>query len=656
MSAEIKLVSPSDIAELAGRTRAAVSNWRANPRLEFPKPAGGTETRPLFALAEVEAWLNDRQGIVIERVPGAEVWSAVNSLRGRVDPIAVMDYVLGLMSLRKLAVEADELSSLRAALEAHPERLDSELYRAAARLDENDRLGLVVSFDSPAVKPPVNHLIATTVMAVPVDDLEQAAEYLLDRAFRSLGRMAGDRGYAGSKVAAVLARAASMDRTALTFYDPACGLGETLIQIAAWSPRASLVGDEIDFTAAKLAAKRAFLTNRALDISVGDVLAEDRRPGFLADVVVIEPPLGLAWSENVSQFDARWRYGLPSKPSSELLWLQHALAHLSPGGVAFVITTMRPLFASGADERVRQGLVQAGCVERVISLPAKLLNYTAIPLALWVLREPGEDRTLTFVDATDQTEFGDGKVVDKIEQLLGLSDGKNVGRKPVMEVLIDRSNLLPSRWITWADDALDAGRDDLDARSTELMDLIEESATLTIPKLVEGEVPRMERLESLSDLLRVVTGRGKEGEPNAVYSEPGDVILHTVSSLKAYVDIDGGKLLTGSVVALRLAPNAQLDPYYLAGLLTGGWNNRHFSGSAIQRVKPRDLEIPVLPLDDQRALGEFFRDLAKVKQAANDLSTFLGREYLPSLQVAVASGCAVSKAEEPSAMNSRVGS
>ncbi|MEW2262778.1 N-6 DNA methylase [Streptomyces sp. NPDC047853] len=51
-------VTAAGIARLAGVGRAAVSNWRRR-HADFPRPVGGTETSPSFALAEVEGWLRE---------------------------------------------------------------------------------------------------------------------------------------------------------------------------------------------------------------------------------------------------------------------------------------------------------------------------------------------------------------------------------------------------------------------------------------------------------------------------------------------------------------------------------------------------------------------------------------------------------------------
>ena len=59
-------VTAAGIARLAGVGRAAVSNWRRR-HADFPKPVGGSETSPSFALADVERWLRD-QGKLAEVV------------------------------------------------------------------------------------------------------------------------------------------------------------------------------------------------------------------------------------------------------------------------------------------------------------------------------------------------------------------------------------------------------------------------------------------------------------------------------------------------------------------------------------------------------------------------------------------------------------
>lgn len=61
-----ELMSTSAIAELAGVTMAAVSNWQARYP-EFPEPVWvGAGTR-LWLRPQIEAWLADRAGAALER-------------------------------------------------------------------------------------------------------------------------------------------------------------------------------------------------------------------------------------------------------------------------------------------------------------------------------------------------------------------------------------------------------------------------------------------------------------------------------------------------------------------------------------------------------------------------------------------------------------
>ncbi|MFD1669625.1 hypothetical protein ACFSJI_30355, partial [Streptomyces calvus] len=65
-------VTAAGIARLAGVGRAAVSNWRRR-HADFPRPVGGTETSPSFALLEVENWLR-RHGKLAEVPLKERVW------------------------------------------------------------------------------------------------------------------------------------------------------------------------------------------------------------------------------------------------------------------------------------------------------------------------------------------------------------------------------------------------------------------------------------------------------------------------------------------------------------------------------------------------------------------------------------------------------
>src|SRR3954451_11291080 len=70
-------VSAADIARLTGYGRAAVSNWRRRHD-DFPAPVGGTASSPLFALSQVETWL-EAQGKQVAVPPEERLWQQIRT-------------------------------------------------------------------------------------------------------------------------------------------------------------------------------------------------------------------------------------------------------------------------------------------------------------------------------------------------------------------------------------------------------------------------------------------------------------------------------------------------------------------------------------------------------------------------------------------------
>src|SRR5262249_61394679 len=79
------LVSLADLADMAGVSRPAVSNWRRRSE-DFPRSVKETGATSLFRLAELQAWMR-RHGKRL-KAPSVDqlVWSALNRMRGQVRP------------------------------------------------------------------------------------------------------------------------------------------------------------------------------------------------------------------------------------------------------------------------------------------------------------------------------------------------------------------------------------------------------------------------------------------------------------------------------------------------------------------------------------------------------------------------------------------
>ncbi len=156
-----------------------------------------------------------------------------------------------------------------------------------------------------------------------------------------------------------------------------------------------------------LTAPEAEVTVRA-----ADSLRADAFPELLADAVLCNPPYGVRdWGHDELAYDPRWAYGVPARAESELAWVQHALAHLTPGGYAALL--LPPATAGRASgRRVRAELVRSGALRAVIALPAGASVPLHIGLQVWVLQrpEPGgpERKSVLFVDTATDTSAAAG--------------------------------------------------------------------------------------------------------------------------------------------------------------------------------------------------------------------------------------------------------
>ncbi|MET8173392.1 N-6 DNA methylase [Streptomyces clavifer] len=112
-------------------------------------------------------------------------------------------------------------------------------------------------------------------------------------------------------------------------------------------------------------------------------------------------------------------------------------------------------------------------------------------------------------------------------------------------------------------------------------------------------------------------GAGREDEP--LLLEEGDVIVPVLGggSVTRVVDeATAGAALGRNLQLLRPDPTA-LDPWFLAGFLRGTANNRQASSyaSTATRLDARRLQLPRLPLAEQRQYGAQFRALAAFEDA-----------------------------------------
>ncbi|MFJ6633826.1 N-6 DNA methylase [Streptomyces sp. NPDC091376] len=662
-------VTAAGIARLAGVGRAAVSNWRRR-HADFPRPVGGTETSPSFALAEVEQWLRD-QGKLAEVPRRERVWQQLSAHpAGAVTALVHAGCVLLLVRDRPTAwLELAAVSDKRL-LTMLPGALDNVL---TARFGE----------ERAAVPTPTAAELAQSVPLVR-GAAELAAELGTCQAFEFLlGRYldANPRQYTLTPPgpAELMAALAGADAPGRTVLDPASGTGELLRAVR---QPAALHAQDADPELASLTALRLALHGDAdIRAAAADTLRADAFPGLAADVVLCHPPFNERnWGHDELAYDPRWEYGFPARTESELAWVQHALAHLREGGTAVLL--MPPAVASRrSGRRIRADLLRRGALRAVIALPAGAAPPYGIPLHLWVLCRPGAgqrpDPELLFVDtAALMPDGGRDKLPwpalrsAVLDAWRDRTEQSGVSRAvPVIELLDDDVDLAPARHLSVpaaggsaAD--LEAVRKSLDGSLRRTMELAPAPVTTAGPAArtltTVGELTRAGALvlrtggagasHSGGPVLTehdVITGAAPSGTLPAgqaeepVLTQEGDVVVPVLGGGSAARVVDAataGAALGRNLQLLRPDP-AALDPWFLAGFLRGTANNRQASSyaSTATRLDVRRLQLPRLPLAEQRRYGERFRALAEFEDALR-LTSRLGGQLAQSLYDGLADG------------------
>jgi len=577
-------VTAAGIARLAGVGRAAVSNWRRR-HADFPRPVGGTETSPAFALAEVEEWL--RRHRKLAEVPLKErVWQ---QLAGHPDgPVTALVHAgcaLLLIHDRPpvwLDISSGTDERLAALLPAALEEVLTPRMPETARTGHpgRSRVNGQHPVNTPPAPAPASAPAAPATPATPAPPAATPATPALDiptaprllpsvPLLRGVAELAAERGARPTfefllgrhldanprqytltppDLAALMAALAGAPGTVL---DPACGTGALLRAVADRPDRRLHAQDSSPELAALTALRLALHTRAPVHAAAGDTLRADAYPELRADAVLCHPPFNERnWGHDDLAYDPRWEYGFPARTESELAWVQHALARLRDGGTAVML--MPPAVASRrSGRRIRADLLRRGALRAVVALPAGAAPPYSVPLHLWVLRRP--DRTpaqpeVLLVDAGRFTAEGRGGpdwpgVRETVLDAWGVFDRDgSVGERPglarsvpVIELLDDDVDLTPARRLPPPADTDGAGRlTDVRARLDETLRLTAELAPPPAEPVPSAAASGRHPLTTVGELARagalVMRAGGHGGHARVPVLTDHDVLAGTAPS------------------------------------------------------------------------------------------------------------------------------
>ncbi|WP_139699875.1 type I restriction-modification system subunit M [bacterium endosymbiont of Bathymodiolus sp. 5 South] len=179
--------------------------------------------------------------------------------------------------------------------------------------------------------------------------------------------------------------------------DPCCGSGGMFVQSEKFVTEhqgkindISIYGQESNQTTWRLAKMN--LAIRGIDSSQvkwnneGSFL-NDAHKDLKADYIIANPPFNVSdWSGDLLRKDGRWQYGTPPTGNANYAWIQHFIYHLAPSGQAgFVLAKGALTSKTSGEGEIRKALVEAGLIDCIVNLPAKLFLNTQIPASLWFL-------------------------------------------------------------------------------------------------------------------------------------------------------------------------------------------------------------------------------------------------------------------------------
>ncbi len=221
-----------------------------------------------------------------------------------------------------------------------------------------------------------------------------------------------------------------------TLYDPACGTGGMLSvgeqYVKELNPKAELkvFGQEINPESYAICKSDMLIKGQnPSNIKFGNTFTVDGLEDEKFDYMLSNPPFGVDWkkAEKIIKTESdskgmsgRFGAGLPRINDGSLLFLQHMISKMKPGGSRIAIVfNGSPLFTGAAESgesNIRRWIVENDWLEAVIALPDQLFYNTGISTYIWIItnhkskERKGKIQLINATGAKDEELMKEGRL------------------------------------------------------------------------------------------------------------------------------------------------------------------------------------------------------------------------------------------------------
>lgn len=247
------------------------------------------------------------------------------------------------------------------------------------------------------------------------DAFGDAYEYLMSMYASNAGKSGGEF-YTPADVSVLLTKLGTAGKTEINnVYDPACGSGSLLLKVEKVlgkdAVRNGFYGQEINITTYNLCRINMFLHDVGFDrfnIACEDTLITPKhREDGPFELIVSNPPYSIKWEGKDNPLlinDPRFAPAgvLAPKSKADMAFIMHSLSSLATDGTAAIVCFPGIMYRGGAEQKIRQYLVDNNYIDCIIQLPGNLFFGTSIATCIMVMKKNRNNTSILFIDASNE--------------------------------------------------------------------------------------------------------------------------------------------------------------------------------------------------------------------------------------------------------------